>query len=457
MAIAIGFLLRGTAWTIAAYGIGQALRLGTNIVLARLLSPELFGMMLIVYSLRIGIELISDVGIGQNIIYSKDAENPSFYNTAWSLQLIRSLVLWLVFLMVAAPVAQFYHSPILAFVIPIAAFNFVLSGLTSIGRPLLQKQLKIVKLNVFDTIIQFISSVAHVLLAYVSPTIWALVFGGLIGSVASTIGSYSLLPAVKQRFFVSKEFAWQILSFGKWIFVSSIVYFLSTYIDRLYLGKVVPLEVLGIYGIARSISDLSSNLFLQLGNVVLFPFISSHSQTPRAELLERLAPIRAKFLLAAVLGFSFLVSTADLAISILYDQRYHAATWIVPVLIIGSWFSMLATINESTLLGLGKPSYTAISSSSKLIFLMIGLPLGASSYGLFGGVVVVALSDLWRYIPILIGQRRERFSYVAQDLLLTVAVFLLIGLLEWLRWTSGFGTSFDSLPIETGLFFRGGH
>jgi hypothetical protein len=55
------------------------------------------------------------------------------------------------------------------------------------------------------------------------------------------------------------------MHFGKWIFVSSMVFFLSTYIDRLYLGKVVPLELLGIYGIARSISDLTGNLVLRLG------------------------------------------------------------------------------------------------------------------------------------------------------------------------------------------------
>src|SRR6202035_3619722 len=99
---------------------------------------------------------------------------------------------------------------------------------------------------------------------------------------------------------------------------SSIVYFLSTYVDRLYLGKVVPLELLGIYGIARSISDLSGNLVLRLGNVVLFPFIASHSQTPRAALRDQLASIRAKFLLLAVVGFSFFVATADLAIKVLY-------------------------------------------------------------------------------------------------------------------------------------------
>jgi len=209
----------------------------------------------------------------------------------------------------------------------------------------------------------------------------------------------------------------------------------------------------GIYGIARSISDLSNNLVMRLGGIVLFPFISSHSRTPRADLRKGLAPIRAKFLLAAAAGFSLFVTAADLAIKVLYDSRYQAATWMLPVLIVGSWFSTLASLSESALLGLGKPNYSAFANCSKLIFLMIGLPLGVKYDGLVGGVFVIALSDLARYVPLLAGQQREHFSFYVQDLLITVALFLLIGLLEWMRWTYGFGTSFGSLPIELDQFF----
>src|SRR5262245_43506231 len=68
--------LRGAAWTIGAFGVGQALRLLTNIVLARLLAPELFGIMIIINSVRTGIDLVSDVGIGQSIVQNRNAEDP---------------------------------------------------------------------------------------------------------------------------------------------------------------------------------------------------------------------------------------------------------------------------------------------------------------------------------------------------------------------------------------------
>jgi O-antigen/teichoic acid export membrane protein len=301
--------------------------------------------------------------------------------------------------------------------------------------------------------VSFLSSVSFVLFAFLSPSIWALVFGGLLNNIIMMIGSYFLLPDVKQRFLLSKSFLWEILHFGKWIFIAQLVYFLSTNFDRLYLAKVIPLELLGIYGIARSISDLTGGLVLRLANSVLFPFIAAHSQAPRADLHAQLSPIRSRFLLVAVLGFAVFVATGDLAIKLLYDHRYQAATWMLPVLTIGSWFSILASINEATLLGLGKPSYSAMSNGLKFAFMVVGLPLFTKLHGLLGGVLVITLSDLFRYLPILVGQRRERFSFGMQDLLLTLTVFLLIGFFGWLRWILGYGTSFDTLPINWGASF----
>jgi len=446
IAISTSSLLKGTVWTIGAYGAGQVVRLVSNIILARLLAPEFFGIMLIVYSLRTGFALISDIGIGQNIIYNKNAEDPAFYNTAWTLELVRNIFLWLICLSAAAPVAHFYQTPILVAVIPISALSLIIAGASSPARYLLQKRMMLAKFNAFETITAFAGSVVSVILAYLNPTIWALVWGAIFSSMATMIGSYFLLPDVRPQFHLSKDFAQQILQFGKWIFLSSIVFFLSTNFDRLYLAKAVPLELLGVYGISRSISELVGLLFLRLGNVVLFPFIASHSQMARAALHKELVPIRVKFLLAATFGFSLFAATTDLAINIIYDQRYQAATWMLPILIFGSWFTILANINESTLLGLGRPSYSAISNGAKFVYLLVGLPLGLRTAGVLGCVTVIAFGDLCRYIPILIGQRRERFSFAIQDLALTLTVVMLVGLWEWLRWALGLGTSFESLP-----------
>jgi O-antigen/teichoic acid export membrane protein len=404
--------------------------------------------MQIVYSLRTGVELLSDVGISQNIIHNKNANQPDFYNTAWSLQIIRGVLLWIIFCIVAVPAAKFYQSSILLFIFPVAAFSLVINGFTSASHSLVLKRLKYRTRAIFDTILAIIFSVAQIVLAYLYPTIWALVFGSLFGTTIYMVGSHFLLPDVQHNFFISRQYAKQILSFGKWIFISSIIYFLSSNFDRLYLAKAIPLALLGVYGIARTLSELLSAAVLQLGSSVIFPFVTSHAHMPRVELHEQMAPIRMKFLLLAGFGFSIFAVTADLVIRFLYDQRYHAASWMLPVLIIGAWFAIMSNLNESTLMGLGRPNYSAFANCTKFSFLLVGLPLSVTHFGLLGGVLVVATSDVSRYIPVLIGQIREQFSFGAQDVLATVAVFGQIALWEWLRWIAGYGTSFDAFPVH---------
>jgi O-antigen/teichoic acid export membrane protein len=440
-------LIKGALWTLGAFGALNLLRVASSVVVARLLAPDLFGIMMIVYAFRHGIELLSDFGIGQNIVYSKSGEEPEFYNTAWSLQLLRGLILWAICAVIAVPVARFYHSPILVWVLPAASLVSVLTGATSISLFLLRKRLQTAKLNSFEMVVSVISTAAQIAIAYVTRTIWALVLGGIIGSALTAIGSYFLLPNLKQRFAISKKHAQEILSFGRWIFLSSLVYFLSSSFDSLYLGRSLPLVLLGVYGIARNISVLLSDLIVRLGNIVVFPFISSQSHISRGQLREQLTSIRLGFLLITALGLSFFAAIADLLIRILYDQRYHDAAWMLPILILGSWFSILSSLNEATLLGFGKPNYTTAGNVLKFGFLLVGLLFSVPKYGVLGGVVIVATADLFRYFPVYIGQFRERFSFGMQDLLTSLAIFGLFGFWQYVRCSAGWGTSFDKFPI----------
>ncbi len=444
VSLSTGRLVSGTFWTVGAFGLGQAIRLATNVVLARLLAPELFGTMLIVNTLMMGIQLFTDVGIGQNIIHSPRALDPTFYNTAWSVQIVRSIVIWLIFVLAAAPAAHFYDAPILSVILPVSGFSIVLSGLASVGPAILQKKMQFSRMTVFTLATALISSALFITLAFLTPTIWALVLSGVAGTAVTSGLTYFLVPGLKQRFHIDKQSLKEITSFGKWVYFNSMVYFMSINFDRLYIAKVVPLQVLGIYGIARSLSDLFGTVATHLGNGVIFPFISSHADLPRETLRRELVTIRGKFLGLAALGCSLFVASADLGIKLLYDQRYYAAAWMLPVMTLGAWFSMLATTNESTMLGLGAPSYTAVANSVRFLVMAIGLPLSLKFWGLHGALVTLVLAEVCRYAPTYIGQRRRRLSFGAQDVAITLAMFAMIGLWELLRWACGFGTSFDS-------------
>ncbi|MDY7023361.1 MAG: oligosaccharide flippase family protein, partial [Cyanobacteriota bacterium] len=77
--------VKSTIWTVVGYGGSQVLRLGSNLILTRLLIPELFGLMALVHTFIIGVALFSDIGIRPSIIRSNRWNDPLFLNTAWTL------------------------------------------------------------------------------------------------------------------------------------------------------------------------------------------------------------------------------------------------------------------------------------------------------------------------------------------------------------------------------------
>src|SRR4051794_31786373 len=99
----------GSLWTIAGYGTSQVLRFGSNLVLAKLLFPQAFGLMAIVNGVMQGLVMLSDVGIGQSIIRHNRRDDPEFYNTAWTLQVIRGMLLAIMGVALAWPIGQFYN------------------------------------------------------------------------------------------------------------------------------------------------------------------------------------------------------------------------------------------------------------------------------------------------------------------------------------------------------------
>jgi len=311
MAIQRRSLVKNAIWVIGGFGVSQILRLVSGVILARLLAPEVFGIMVIVYSIRTGIDLLSDIGVGQSVVANRDADRPEFYNTAWSLRFLRGFVLFALCAVVAAPLAKFYQAPVLGSVVPVVGAYFAIIGMGSLAPMFLQKRLRSATLSMFELSVEFITSAFQIIFAWFNPTIWVFVLGGMINVMARAIGSYIVVPDIRHRFSISGSVARQIFSFGFWIFLSSLIYFLSANFDRLYLGRVIPFGILGIYGIARSLAEIANTLASRLNFIIIFPFIASQAETSRRELRFRIRSSRAMFLLIAAVSLAAIALVSD--------------------------------------------------------------------------------------------------------------------------------------------------
>jgi O-antigen/teichoic acid export membrane protein len=129
-------------WTTTSFGIIQVLRFANNVILARLLSPPLLGLVLIVNSIRTGVELLSDVGINQSIVSNRQGHTPEFYDTAWTITAIRGVVLGAFCFAFAGFFASFFEKPDLATILPVIALTFVFTGFQSASTALLQNRVR---------------------------------------------------------------------------------------------------------------------------------------------------------------------------------------------------------------------------------------------------------------------------------------------------------------------------
>ena len=145
--------IRGAIWTILNYGTAQVIRFGSNLILTRLLVPEYFGLITVVHTLRIGLELFSDLGIAQSIVNSKRGDEPAFLNTAWTLQAIRGLLIWIFCLLITFPVAKFYNDDRMVWLIPIVGFCSVLDGFISTSIHTLHRKMDLGKLTVYEILL----------------------------------------------------------------------------------------------------------------------------------------------------------------------------------------------------------------------------------------------------------------------------------------------------------------
>jgi O-antigen/teichoic acid export membrane protein len=436
--------IRGAIWTIIGFGGIQILRFGNNLILTRLLKPEYFGLMALVTTLRVGLELFSDIGIAQNIINSKRGDEPAFLNTAWTLQVIRGVVIWIICLLLSFPAAKFYNDERLVLLIPIAIFFSVVDGFSCTSVHTLHRRMELGKLSLYELALQACYLSTLCILVWFYPSIWTLAIGSVIGAIYKLVSSYWLIPKYTHRFTWEPDAVKEILSFGKWMFIASTLMFAAEQADRLVLAKILSFKMLGVYTVAYTLASIPREVIKQLSYKVIFPTISQEADLPRATLRDKILRQRWFILLGTAIILAFLTTIGDLIVALLYDKRYADATWMMPILCSGIWFSLLFYTISPALLAISKPLYSAQSNFARFGVIILGVPLAYYSFGTLGAIIVIAFSDLPLYIVNLYGLWQEKLFCFTQDIQATAFFMIVLTLCLLIRYSLGFG-----LPIQT--------
>ncbi|MEN8140592.1 MAG: oligosaccharide flippase family protein [Thermodesulfobacteriota bacterium] len=427
-----------TVWVVGGYGLAQVLRLGGNLILTRLLVPEFFGIMAIAHVFMVGLTLFSDIGLGPGVIRSSRSGDRAFLNSAWTLQIIRGLVLYLFSAAIAFPVAQFYEMPILAKVMPVLGLVLLIEGFLSTSIFSLNKEVKLGRITTMEVGAQFLGLLVMVVTAYLYRSVWALVAGGLVVALVKAVWSH-FLNSERNRIGLEREAVKELFSFGKWVFVATAMMFLATQADRFLLGKLFPLSLFGIYNIAVIFAELPKQVLTKLSNRVIFPLMAQFSELPREEFRNGILAKRLQLLLPLALLVAVFAGFGDLIINQLYDERYHQAGWMLPLLALGMWPFILSASIDRCLYAIGLPQYSAVGNFCKFLYMVIAVPISFKMAGPVGGVVAVALNDLPVYLVVNYGLSRERLTCLRQDGLVTLLLAVLLVLILALRFALDLG------------------
>lgn len=390
--------IQGSLWTLVGYGSAQIFRLGGNLILTRLLTPDAFGLMALVQTFLTGLQLFSDFGVFPNIVHSKRGEDANFLNTAWTLQSIRGVLLWIGACLLAAPIAQFYKEPLLLQLLPVTGLTAIMGGVVSTKLAIANRQLALKQLTILEITTAFLSLLVTAVLAWIYRSVWALVIGNLVSTLLKTVASHWWLQGEPNQFCWDRSALKEIQQFGRWIFISSMVGFFSLQSDRLILGRLLDVRFLGIYTIALSLSSLVEQVVEQVNGKVLFPSYAELIRERPEALYRHLRSARMiLLLLSAAFCLGFVLGGTSL-INVLYDDRYQEAGWILRVLSIGFLGRVLSTTYGDVLMARGMTFATMTLTLTGTCIQVSMILLGYFLSDYQGIIVGLAATDWITYI-----------------------------------------------------------
>jgi O-antigen/teichoic acid export membrane protein len=408
--------LHGSTWTLIGYGGTQLLRTATTILLARIfLGPKDFGLVALVNVFLGGLEMLSDLGIGMDVVQSPRGDNRDFINTAFWIQACRGLVLWAIATSLAYPFAVFYKQPAVLWLAIVGAASIGLRGFTSGSIWGMTRHIQLKKLTLLNLTSESAGFLISVAWAAVDPGAWALVIGRVASTVVFVAASHLVAGfGVSMRW--DSKAAREIMVFGAGIFVSTSTYFLAGEAERLVVGKFVNLAELGCFSLALTISAAASAGPRQIIGQVFFPMVAKSLQQDKRKAANHYRTVRHLSLaICSVMGLSF-VPGSRWIVALLLGQKYDMTGWVLQLLGFRCALELFTFSAASMLFATGTSKFAAYGNGAKLLFLAGGLPMAFTHFGFRGAVWVLALAPIANYVLLLIGLGRRMRTVMPTEL-----------------------------------------
>lgn len=358
------------AWTSSAQIIKQLWEFGVGILLSRILKPADFGIIasgMIVYSL---ISIFMTFGFSTAIIQRRVLEE-GYIRTAQTLSVffgcLAALLLYL-----AAPLAgSFFHDNFVSQVVRALSLSFVITGFDIVPSSLLTRKMQFDKISIIMIASSFSYGLVSISLAIAGFGVWSLVFGPIASVLIKTIG-LSIACSYFPKFGFRIEYSKQLLSFGGFVTISSIINYAARNSDNAIIGRYLGQGPLGLYAKAYNLATISKDALVSAFGNVLLPNFAKHQNDKNSLRDSFLKSINLITLVSLPISVVLLLIAPEF-INIIYGTKWSGSIAPLQILSLAGFIYTLLIPCTSLLLALGKTQIYATFQAlySTLIVLFV--------------------------------------------------------------------------------------
>jgi lipopolysaccharide exporter len=378
-AVPLGRRVRaGVGWNASSSLIGQVIALIRAIVIARLLVPEDFGLLGMALTLIAGLTALTTIGLDQSILAHRFTDRDDLQkhlNTAWSAEVIRSLVLTLLVVACAFPLARFYGQPKLRVIIPVLSLSVLIQGFQNIGLVILRKEISFARIFWYELTSNLGGIVLTIGLVLVLRNVWGLVLGLLTGATLSVLLSY-VFHSYRPRLAFDQTAFRRVSHFGKFALVIAVASYVTTTADNVMVGRMLGTSALGNYTLAYSLASVPIGVLVYALGRVLFPAYAEIAANRPAHLEQAFTKVFAisSLILIAITVPLFLL--AGDVVQILFGSRWSSAGSVLRILVLIIPLRGLVLIATNVFFGLNLPKQVAVGKTwEAVVFLTVIYPL----------------------------------------------------------------------------------
>lgn len=265
--------MKSLVWFGSQNALARVINLIMLVILARLIGPTEIGLVGVALLAMSGLQQFTNIGLNAALIYQKEENVDSYLDTVWILEIARGIVIGLCMYAIAPLAASLFGEPRAVPLIRVMGIAPLLASFKNPAIVYFDKNLDFHKEFVYDigaNLIRFVGSVGY---ALYDPTAWAFVVGYLVADGSRLVISY-LIDDFRPWFRFDRDAARELIDYGKWITGNSILTFLSTEGDDVFVGWLLGPAALGLYQYAYRFSNAPATEYAQVISRVMFPAFS---------------------------------------------------------------------------------------------------------------------------------------------------------------------------------------